>query len=226
MYGQPVPAHGHARSRVWNATSAVNADDEAYLEDWDSDRADRQPLDVCDGDSCAIVAPAGVIGWLLLLPTAALFLLGRRVEICPRTALGDREDSSDERSEAQWNRNGRDPGGRPGPRFIRMRRWQRQRLQRPQAAGGRPGETFWVSPQGSDDAAGTESAPFLTLERARDAVRALDASAWNNDVAVNLREGTYRLERPSSSGRKTPGRTVTTWSIVRQGASTRSSPGR
>jgi hypothetical protein len=71
---------------------------------------------------------------------------------------------------------------------------------------GIPGATFWVSPQGSDDAAGTESAPFLTLERARDAVRALDASASDKDVVVNLREGTYRLERPLELGPQDSGK--------------------
>ena len=36
---------------------------------------------------------------------------------------------------------------------------------------------FFVSPNGNDGAAGTEKAPFATLERARDAVRAARAEA-------------------------------------------------
>jgi hypothetical protein len=54
---------------------------------------------------------------------------------------------------------------------------------------------FWVSPQGDDAAAGTRDAPFLTLQRARDAVRALDAGARERDVSVFLRGGMHRLQR-------------------------------
>lgn len=56
--------------------------------------------------------------------------------------------------------------------------------------------TFWVAPDGADSGPGTESAPFRTLERARDAVRSLGAGAWTGDVAVVLRGGEHRLERP------------------------------
>lgn len=55
---------------------------------------------------------------------------------------------------------------------------------------------LWVAPNGNDSASGTAEAPFLTIERAKLAVRALPASAWTTDVAVNLREGTYRLTSP------------------------------
>jgi hypothetical protein len=60
--------------------SAVNADGEAYLEDWKLEiAADQQSLQASDSDSCAVVAPAdGATGWLLLLPAAALLLLRRR----------------------------------------------------------------------------------------------------------------------------------------------------
>jgi hypothetical protein len=62
-------------------TSAVNADGEAYLEDWKLEiAADQQPLRAsADDDGCAVAAPAdSATGWLLLLPAAALFLLRRR----------------------------------------------------------------------------------------------------------------------------------------------------
>lgn len=56
---------------------------------------------------------------------------------------------------------------------------------------------FWVSPDGNDASPGTEQAPFLTLERARDAVRALPSLAFKDqDVHVYLKEGTYRLQQP------------------------------
>lgn len=59
--------------------------------------------------------------------------------------------------------------------------------------------TFWVSPQGSDTAPGTEQAPFLTLERARNAVSKLDKKHWDKgDVAVYLKDGTYRLTQTFS----------------------------
>jgi hypothetical protein len=65
-------------------TSAVNADGEAYLEDWKLQvAADQRSLQVShpsDDDACAIVTPAdSATGWPLLLPAAALLLLRRRV---------------------------------------------------------------------------------------------------------------------------------------------------
>ena len=64
-------------------TSAVNADGEAYLEDWKLEvAADQQSLHAShasDDDACAVVAPAdSATGWPLLLPAAALLLLRRR----------------------------------------------------------------------------------------------------------------------------------------------------
>ena len=57
--------------------------------------------------------------------------------------------------------------------------------------------TFWVSPDGSDDSSGTRLKPFLTLERARDAVRAVNESRRAGaNMTVNLRGGTYRLGTP------------------------------
>ena len=56
--------------------------------------------------------------------------------------------------------------------------------------------TFWVSPNGSDSAPGTRQKPFLTLERARDAVRAVNSGKGpGKDIIVYLRGGTYRLQQ-------------------------------
>jgi len=54
-------------------------------------------------------------------------------------------------------------------------------------------ETFYVSPEGSDSNPGTETAPFLSLNKARDAVRGISSSI-TNDITVYLRGGRYRLE--------------------------------
>ncbi|NPV47535.1 MAG: hypothetical protein HPY69_11285 [Armatimonadetes bacterium] len=57
--------------------------------------------------------------------------------------------------------------------------------------------TFYVAPDGSDAAAGTEREPFATLERARDAVRALKQAGPLPDggVEVLLRPGLYQMPR-------------------------------
>ena len=70
--------------------SAVNADGEAYLEDWKLEvAADQQPVHTSDDDGCAVVAPAdSATGWLLLLPAAALLLLRRWVPLRPRPDEG------------------------------------------------------------------------------------------------------------------------------------------
>ncbi|MBM3466123.1 MAG: right-handed parallel beta-helix repeat-containing protein, partial [Armatimonadetes bacterium] len=65
--------------------------------------------------------------------------------------------------------------------------------------------TFWVSPVGNDAAEGTFSAPFQTLERARQAVRTVTPNP-GQDIVVNLRGGTYRMGgsfilTPEDSGR-------------------------
>lgn len=57
--------------------------------------------------------------------------------------------------------------------------------------------TFWVSPDGSDSAPGTRQKPFRTLERARDAVRAVNSRQRPGaDIVVYLRDGIHLLERP------------------------------
>ena len=57
------------------------------------------------------------------------------------------------------------------------------------------GETFYVAPSGSDVNPGTEAAPFATLERARDAVRAAKASAQDG-LSVVIGGGVYPLATP------------------------------
>jgi hypothetical protein len=52
--------------------------------------------------------------------------------------------------------------------------------------------TFWVSPSGSDNNAGTKDAPFATLEHA---VGATGASG-DCEIVVYVADGTYRLDRP------------------------------
>ncbi|MBN1342765.1 MAG: right-handed parallel beta-helix repeat-containing protein [Phycisphaerae bacterium] len=64
---------------------------------------------------------------------------------------------------------------------------------------------FWVSPDGDDASPGTQSAPFLTLERARDAIRALGKARREGEIVVYLRGGTYPLTQafaldPNDSG--------------------------
>lgn len=68
--------------------------------------------------------------------------------------------------------------------------------------------SFWVSLSGSDSNPGTEKLPFLTLERARDAVAALPSEAFKDlDVYIYIADGTYRLSQPfvltsSNSGKR------------------------
>ena len=53
-------------------------------------------------------------------------------------------------------------------------------------------KTLWVSPNGQDGAAGTQKAPFKTLEQARDAIRDRGlATNMKCDVTVNLEAGQY-----------------------------------
>ncbi|MFW6161587.1 MAG: NPCBM/NEW2 domain-containing protein [Planctomycetota bacterium] len=56
-----------------------------------------------------------------------------------------------------------------------------------------PPKAFYVATDGSDDAPGTPGKPFATLERARDAIRALkqDGGLPEGGVTVFLRGGTY-----------------------------------
>ncbi|HWB95160.1 MAG TPA: hypothetical protein VG672_00610, partial [Bryobacteraceae bacterium] len=60
-----------------------------------------------------------------------------------------------------------------------------------------PATMFYVAANGSDANPGTESRPFATLERARDAVRAAKGSASFSGGAVTVwvRAGTYPLSR-------------------------------
>jgi hypothetical protein len=69
---------------------------------------------------------------------------------------------------------------------------------------------YFVAPTGRDANPGTADAPFLTVEKARDAVRTVNAS-MTGDIYVYLRGGTYRLTapiafRPEDSG--TNGHTI------------------
>ncbi|HVU24127.1 MAG TPA: right-handed parallel beta-helix repeat-containing protein [Opitutus sp.] len=50
---------------------------------------------------------------------------------------------------------------------------------------------FWVSPDGHDDAAGTQEQPFATLARAKAAVRDELRKGATEDVAVRMRGGVY-----------------------------------
>ncbi|MBQ4517937.1 MAG: hypothetical protein II997_05065 [Clostridia bacterium] len=55
-------------------------------------------------------------------------------------------------------------------------------------------KSFYVSPVGSDDAAGTETAPFKTLMRAQEEVRKYNQN-MQGDIVVNLMPGRYQLTR-------------------------------
>lgn len=80
-----------------------------------------------------------------------------------------------------------------------------------------PTADFYVSPQGSDDWSGTLSepnpkksdGPFATLERARDAVRALKKPQSKN-ILILIRGGTYRLNKPVVFGLQDSGQKETT----------------
>ena len=58
---------------------------------------------------------------------------------------------------------------------------------------------LYVSPAGSDANAGTMSAPFLTVTKARDVVRTMSAS-MAQDIHVYLRGGTYNIATPITFG--------------------------
>ena len=53
---------------------------------------------------------------------------------------------------------------------------------------------FYVAPDGKDDNAGSEKAPFATIVKARDTIRGLDEKRRARDIAVVLRGGTYVLD--------------------------------
>jgi len=60
--------------------------------------------------------------------------------------------------------------------------------------------TIWVSPAGDDANAGTEAAPFRTLEHTVDTLQ----SAGRSEVVVIVADGTYRLTRPLVLGPDSP----------------------
>jgi hypothetical protein len=63
-----------------------------------------------------------------------------------------------------------------------------------------PGQAeYFVSPSGSDDNPGTSSAPFLTVEKARDVVRTINPD-MTGDIHVYLRSGVYELRRTLAFG--------------------------
>lgn len=61
---------------------------------------------------------------------------------------------------------------------------------------GGDGIAFWISTAGDDSASGGADDPFLTLARARDAVRALTQEQRCQGVSVTLQGGVYRLAEP------------------------------
>ena len=66
---------------------------------------------------------------------------------------------------------------------------------------------YFVSPSGSDSAAGTKSAPFRSLDKARDVVRSLKAGRGlpAGGVTVNLRAGTYEQDSSFTLGAQDSG---------------------
>ena len=54
--------------------------------------------------------------------------------------------------------------------------------------------TLYVAPGGNDANPGTQAQPFATLEKARQAVRAVNQQ-MQGDMVVVLRGGTYRIDR-------------------------------
>jgi hypothetical protein len=54
---------------------------------------------------------------------------------------------------------------------------------------------YWVATNGSDQASGESDNPFLTLEHARDVIRA-NSDLGTCTINVNIKEGTYRLSGP------------------------------
>ena len=65
------------------------------------------------------------------------------------------------------------------------------------SASAAPAVEFYVAPSGSDDNPGTQGAPFATLQRARDAIRALSAKKpLSEAVRVVVADGRYELAEP------------------------------
>ena len=63
-----------------------------------------------------------------------------------------------------------------------------------QSARAAAQRTFYLSPTGNDGVPGSEAKPFKTLDRARDAVRAVN-QRMAGDIVVVLRGGTYAVAR-------------------------------
>lgn len=62
-------------------------------------------------------------------------------------------------------------------------------------SGGSSGINYWVATDGSDSADGSASAPFKTIEHARDVVRA-SINRGRLTITVNIKGGTYNLTAP------------------------------
>lgn len=74
--------------------------------------------------------------------------------------------------------------------------WALDRTRTPEVVLPEPAATFHVAPDGRDDNPGTEEAPFATLERARDAMRAARAQMDGLGGATTyIRGGVYRVEQ-------------------------------
>lgn len=58
------------------------------------------------------------------------------------------------------------------------------------------GKTFFVSPDGNDSNAGTLEAPFKSITKARDTVRAVIATGMDENITVYIRGGSYYLDAP------------------------------
>ena len=64
-------------------------------------------------------------------------------------------------------------------------------------ASSAEGQLFYVAPNGNDTAAGTEAAPFQSMDRAREAVRGFIAvnSTSPQDITVYFQEGNYAVQQ-------------------------------
>lgn len=57
------------------------------------------------------------------------------------------------------------------------------------------GGEFFIAPNGKDTDPGTKEAPFASIEKARDAIRAEKEAGKNEPWTVNFAPGTYRIEK-------------------------------
>ena len=71
---------------------------------------------------------------------------------------------------------------------------------------------LFVAPEGSDANSGAAGSPFATLEKARDAARALHAAQPAEPVTVQVRGGTYPLPHALKLGAQD---SATTWRAYR-----------